>query len=91
MIIAAYAGCGKTTFANTHSDICVEIYSRRYYKDENTFVISGHTPTPFIRADRKPEILLENGHIAIDCGCVYGGRLAAYCIETGSATYVNRC
>ena len=66
-------------------------YSRRYYKDENTFVISGHTPTPFIRADRKPEILLENGHIAIDCGCVYGGRLAAYCIETASATYVNRC
>lgn len=65
-------------------------YSRRYYKDENVFVISGHTPTPFIRADRKPEILLENGHIAIDCGCVYGGRLAAYCIETGAVTYVGK-
>ena len=30
MIIAAYAGCGKTTFANTHSDICVEIASMPY-------------------------------------------------------------
>ena len=29
------------------------------------------------------------GVIAIDCGCVFGGNLAAYCIETGNATYVN--
>ena len=35
------------------------------------------------------EIYEKNGHIAIDCGCVCGGRLAAYCIETGMATYVD--
>lgn len=64
-------------------------YDKRYYSDENTFIITGHTPTPFIRKDHKPLVYLENGHIAIDCGCVYGGQLAAYCIETGEITYVN--
>lgn len=63
-------------------------YRKRYYEDKNTFIISGHTPTPFLRTDRKPEVFRQNGHIAIDCGCVYGGKLAAYCIETGDAVYV---
>ncbi len=63
-------------------------YSERYYKDENTFIISGHTPTSFLRTDKKPEVFRQNGHIAIDCGCVYGGKLAAYCIETGDVVYV---
>lgn len=58
-------------------------YAKRYYSDENTYIISGHTPTPVIRADGKPEVLINENHVAIDCGCVYGGRLAAYCIETG--------
>ena len=65
-------------------------YSRRYYLDRNTYIISGHTPTSLIRADKKPEVFVGNGHIAIDCGYVYGGRLAAYCIDTGEITYVER-
>lgn len=65
-------------------------YGRRYYTDENIYIVTGHTPTPFIRADRRPEVYMENGHIAIDCGCAYGGQLAAYCIETGEVTYVGR-
>lgn len=64
-------------------------YSERYFEDENIFVITGHTPTPLIRMDRKPEIFIKNGHIAIDCGCVFGGRLASYCIETGEIVYVR--
>ena len=32
MIIATYAGCGKTTFAKKHSDICVEIASMPYVR-----------------------------------------------------------
>lgn len=70
-------------------------YSKRYYQDENTYIITGHTPTFYIEKDlyikknRKPEIYIANGHIAIDCGCVYGGRLAAYCIETGSSEYID--
>lgn len=51
--------------------------------------MTGHTPTPLIRSDKKPLAYKENGHIAIDCGCVFGGKLAAYCIETGETTYVD--
>ena len=64
-------------------------YSKRYYKNENTYIITGHTPTMSFRKDRKAEVYQENGHIAIDCGCVYGFRLAAYCIETGETFYVD--
>ncbi len=64
-------------------------YEKRYYEDPDTFVITGHTPTPCIRKDQLPEGYMGNGHIAIDCGCVYGGKLAAYCIETGEIIYVE--
>ena len=42
-----------------------------------------------ILTNRDAKVFMENGHIAIDCGCVYGGRLAAYCIETGEVEYVD--
>ena len=64
-------------------------YSKRYYADENIHVVTGHTPTPLIREDRNPIIYTEHGHIAIDCGCVFGGLLAAYCIEEEDAYYVD--
>lgn len=65
-------------------------YTKRYYQDKNIYVVSGHTPTPLIRKDRFPIVYQGNGHIAIDCGCVFGAQLAAYCIETGEISYVNR-
>ena len=64
-------------------------YSRRYYQDNNTCVITGHTPTMSINADFSSQVFIGNGHIAIDCGCVYGGMLAAYCMETCDITYVE--
>lgn len=64
-------------------------YTRRYYQREEVFVVTGHTPTPLIREDELPLVYQKNGHIAIDCGCVFGGRLAAYCIESGKITYVT--
>ena len=64
-------------------------YSRRYYRDGNTYVITGHTPTMYINADSSSNVYIGNGHIAIDCGCIYGGKLAAYCIDDGSITYIN--
>ncbi len=64
-------------------------YQKRYYQDKNTYMITGHTPTMYINADSSPEVYIGNGHIAIDCGCVYGGRLASYCLETGKITYVD--
>ena len=51
--------------------------------------MTGHTPTLVIRPDQRPEIYQKNGHIAVDCGCVFGGQLAAYCVETEEVTYVK--
>lgn len=64
-------------------------YSKRYYPDENKYLVTGHTPTVCIKGWEKPEVYMKNGHIAIDCCCVGGGKLAAYCIETGEVTYVD--
>ena len=64
-------------------------YSREYFPGGRIVLVTGHTPTPLIRADRQPLIYREHGHLALDCGAVYGGRLAAYCVETGEEFYVN--
>jgi len=63
-------------------------YSKKYFPGDRIILVTGHTPTPNIRKDKLPLVYEENGHLAIDCGCVYGGKLAAYCIETGEVTYV---
>ena len=64
-------------------------YDMEYFPGGRVFLVTGHTPTAYIRYDHKPFVFQENGHIAIDCGCAFGGNLAAYCIETGEATYVE--
>jgi serine/threonine protein phosphatase 1 len=64
-------------------------YSRTYFEEKNVFLVTGHTPTLGIPGHEKPEIFQGNGHIAIDCGCVFGGRLAAICLDTGEMYYVD--
>lgn len=44
-------------------------------------VIFGHTPTMFIGNTNKPLWLNGGNDIAIDTGCVFGGRLTALIIE----------
>lgn len=63
-------------------------YSKQYFPCDRIFLVTGHTPTTMIREDQKPLVYQENGHIALDCGCVFGGNLAAYCIETGEIVYI---
>lgn len=64
-------------------------YEKRYYQSDHIYVVTGHTPTMLIRSDGQPRVYQGNGHIAIDCGCVFGGNLAAYCVETGQVCYVE--
>jgi serine/threonine protein phosphatase 1 len=61
-------------------------YSRVYFPDKH--LVTGHMPTRNIRGHDSDYIYKANNHIAIDCGAVFGGKLAAYCFETGKAIYV---
>lgn len=65
-------------------------YTKRYYPGNRIFLVTGHTPTTYIRKDKESLVYEGNGHIAIDCGCCFGCKLAAYCLETGEVTYVNK-
>lgn len=64
-------------------------YSKRYYPQDNIFLVTGHTPTVFINGWGKPEVYRKHGHIALDCACVSGGKLAAFCVETEEVIYVD--
>ena len=64
-------------------------YDQRYFEDPNTFLVSGHTPTPLIREDQQPLVYQGHGHIALDCGCVFGGKLACFCCESKEVIYVD--
>lgn len=62
-------------------------FSKRYFKDDNTYVIVGHTPTVLVRSDRQAQVYVGDHLLDIDCGCVFGGNLACLCLETGEITY----
>ena len=63
-------------------------YDRPVFRDPAWVLVSGHTPTFLIRPDRQSLVYETPGHIGMDCGCVYGGRLAALCLESGQIFYV---
>ncbi len=76
----------ETAFAKTD-------YCKTYFKDK--FLVTGHRPTRAIYADIQGKdidsippseyndtIIEINNHIAIDCGCGYGGLLGCICLET---------
>ena len=61
-------------------------YGRVYYPDR--FLVTGHLPTRNIADNADPDrIFRANNHIAIDCGCEFGGPLAAICLDTGEEFY----
>lgn len=68
---------------------CRADYEKRYFQDKQTYLVTGHTPTFLIREDKKALVYEKYGHIAIDCGCVFQEKLAAYCLDTGTITYVD--
>lgn len=50
--------------------------------------ITGHTPTKLIDPAYEGRIWQGNGHIAIDCGAAFGGRLGCLCLDTMEEYYV---
>lgn len=74
-------------------------YSRAYFEDK--YLVTGHRPVRAIRAEMQgldinqmdpaqydDTVLMINNHIAIDCGCAYGGKLGCICLETFETFYV---
>ncbi len=60
-------------------------YEKEYRKELT--IVTGHTPTSFIAPDHRGSIWAQNGHLAIDCGTVYGGRLGCVCLDTMEEFY----
>ena len=54
-------------------------YTKVYFK--NKYLITGHIPTVAINQKLMGKVYSKNGHIALDCGAAYGGRLAAICLD----------
>ncbi len=61
-------------------------YSKVYFKDK--ILVTGHRPTLTLEGEDKGKILCKNNHIAIDCGCVYGGKLGVMCLDDGRKWYI---
>ena len=60
---------------------------RKFFEDDDIYIITGHTPTPLISG--KPEIYHSANNIYIDCGaCFEGGRLACLCLDTMQEFYI---
>lgn len=62
-------------------------YSRRYYPDR--FLVTGHTPTALIAPACSGRIYRANGHIAIDCGAVFGKALGCIRLDDFREFYVE--
>ena len=55
---------------------------------DGTLFVTGHTPTVAIDPAYKGKIYSKNGHICIDCGAVFGGRLGCVCLDTLEEFYI---
>lgn len=50
--------------------------------------ITKLTPT-ITEYGNNDSIIKRNNHISIDCGCVYGYKLAVSCIDTDMEVYIS--
>lgn len=93
--ILAHAGLGNFSPEKRLEDYSLEElafsrtdYSKALFQDK--ILVTGHTPTSLISENPNPGYIYRgNHHIAIDCGCGFGGRLGAICLDTGEEFYVE--
>ena len=93
--ILAHAGLGNFSPQKGLEDysledlaFCRTDYSKPLFRDK--ILVTGHTPTALIPGNPRPGYIYKgNNHIAIDCGCAFGGRLGAICLDTGEEFYVE--
>ena len=61
-------------------------YRKRYY--QNTYLVTGHTPTVAIGKQYAGHIYREYGHIAVDCGAAFDLPLGCIRLEDFYEFYV---
>ena len=62
-------------------------FNKRYYSENHTYVVYGHTPTDTVIGENK--IFKGSGNICIDCGATFeNGKLACLALETMAEFYV---
>ena len=62
-------------------------YGKPYFTD--AVLVTGHTPTFLINEAYRGKIYTHGGHIAIDCGCVFGSGLGCICLDDFQEYYVQ--
>ena len=62
-------------------------YTMQYYN--NTYLVTGHTPTVNIGKEYEGRIYRNNGHIAIDCGAGFNMPLGCIRLEDFTEFYVE--
>lgn len=62
-------------------------YNIRYF--ENKILVTGHTPTVLISPEYRGRIFKADGHIAIDCGAVFGMGLGCIRLDDLKEFYVD--
>lgn len=58
---------------------------RVYFKDR--YLVTGHLPT-LAEKGNEGTVMIRNNNISIDCGKVFGGRIAAVCLDDLKEFYV---
>ena len=62
------------------------------WHDKSKFLVYGHTPTRVLReqmGESPADTILRCGQqIAIDCACVFNGKLGCLCLDTLEEIYV---
>lgn len=67
--------------------VCADTdYDRIYFPDK--YLVTGHTPTALIDRALTGKVYSKKRHLALDCGCGYGGRLAAVCLDKLKVYYI---
>lgn len=61
-------------------------YSVKYFDDDSVYVVCGHTPTRSVTG--RDEIYHNSNNILIDCGAVFGGRLACLRLDDMKEYYI---
>lgn len=62
-------------------------YTRPFF--DGRVLVSGHTPTAAIEGATEGRIYRTRGHIAVDCGAVFGFGLGCLCLDNGKEFYVK--